>query len=324
MNTCWFTFPCGLRTCDMQTHSLVPLHTLITWLLALESVWRNIEALSPTDGALTSGAFGRIEKSLKGDYYLSLPFSMQAAAPQIRLSYYLDHLLHSDTLKVLLADQVGQGMSVLAINTERHRVLVSHADGRQEVWAYGETKDASLVRAQTVRLYHATSERPERVFADRPYCRAPEPYRVPTPDGNVHLLVACHNANGEPDLLSISVPATESDVNLGYHYDLAQSAAADLGYEAPFVCFDQHEQANLTRVLSQLALPVPFTLATSTLTRGRVVMSPESIQLYLSGEHGDPDEQGLVMSLDVRNGAPVVHVYGDRHSDTPTRRIDLT
>jgi hypothetical protein len=66
------------------------------------------------------------------------------------------------------------------------------------------------------------------------------------------VAVAGTNANGEADLVVVTVDVTPEDYNLGKHYDLAEAKAVELGYDAPFVCFDETEQANIHRVYDEL------------------------------------------------------------------------
>ncbi|WP_286241150.1 hypothetical protein [Neptuniibacter halophilus] len=92
------------------------------------------------------------------------------------------------------------------------------------------------------------------------------------------IFVACKNANGEADMFVCTLDVTESDVDLGNHYDLAEQEAVESGYEGPFVCFDEHEQHNILRVTGDLpkARDVP-------------AMKPEEITTLskINSEHED-------------------------------------
>lgn len=69
----------------------------------------------------------------------------------------------------------------------------------------------------------------------------------------VRVAVACTGASGEPELPIFTVHVTDHQHDLGEHYDLAQQAAADEGYEGPFVCFDDQEFAPILRTAAELA-----------------------------------------------------------------------
>lgn len=70
------------------------------------------------------------------------------------------------------------------------------------------------------------------------------------------LIVACRDANGEADLITVTVEATYTQVEEGEHYDLAEAAAEAQGYEAPFLIFDTPRQR---RRLLDAALETNFT-----------------------------------------------------------------
>lgn len=57
------------------------------------------------------------------------------------------------------------------------------------------------------------------------------------------VVVLATNANGEAEFYRVTVEVTENEYALGMHYDKAQEIAEADGYEAPFKCFDQAEQA---------------------------------------------------------------------------------
>jgi len=58
------------------------------------------------------------------------------------------------------------------------------------------------------------------------------------------VVVLATNANGEAEFYRTTVEVTEDEYDLGMHYDKAQGIAEAEGYEAPFMCFDQAEQAS--------------------------------------------------------------------------------
>jgi len=57
----------------------------------------------------------------------------------------------------------------------------------------------------------------------------------------IKCVLACHNASGEPDFYFCIVQCSETEYQLGQHYDVAESFAKEQGYEGPFVLFDEHE-----------------------------------------------------------------------------------
>lgn len=67
-----------------------------------------------------------------------------------------------------------------------------------------------------------------------------------------NVAVACYNANGDADLVVVTTRVTEEQYQNGEHYDLATTSVEKDDYCGPFVCFDEHEQKNIHRVLSEL------------------------------------------------------------------------
>lgn len=65
----------------------------------------------------------------------------------------------------------------------------------------------------------------------------------------IKIVVACRNASGSSDMPVFDVAATQDQIDLGEHYDLAEKMASEAGYEAPFVCFDPQEVPALKRAL---------------------------------------------------------------------------
>jgi len=58
----------------------------------------------------------------------------------------------------------------------------------------------------------------------------------------VRCVVACVNANGEPDLFFVRVECTGEEYDHGAHYDCAEDAAKEEGYE-PHLAYDEHDAA---------------------------------------------------------------------------------
>jgi hypothetical protein len=57
----------------------------------------------------------------------------------------------------------------------------------------------------------------------------------------IHVVSACIDANGGPELVDNEVEVTLSQYMLGEHYDKAAGLLEDGGYEEPHVHFDQVE-----------------------------------------------------------------------------------
>ena len=75
----------------------------------------------------------------------------------------------------------------------------------------------------------------------------------------VMCVVACHNAQGEPDLAFVKVRCTQSQYDEGDHYIAAEQWARDDNYEPPFVVFDEADApaALLTMFVWESASVVP-------------------------------------------------------------------
>lgn len=63
--------------------------------------------------------------------------------------------------------------------------------------------------------------------------------RSSAPQQTLRMVVACHNANGEPDVFSCEVPVGPVD---GDQYELAKEAAREAGYEIPMVAADETDR----------------------------------------------------------------------------------
>jgi hypothetical protein len=57
----------------------------------------------------------------------------------------------------------------------------------------------------------------------------------------VKCVIACHNAQGEPDLVFIKVRCMPAQYDEGKHYLAAERWAGQGNYEGPFVVFDEHD-----------------------------------------------------------------------------------
>lgn len=57
------------------------------------------------------------------------------------------------------------------------------------------------------------------------------------------MMVACHNASGEPDIYFCKIRCTYEEYCEGEHYALAEWKAEDAGYEGPFVSICDDDSA---------------------------------------------------------------------------------
>lgn len=60
-------------------------------------------------------------------------------------------------------------------------------------------------------------------------------------DKTVKVAVACTDSNGAPTIYIVTISVSQEQYALGEHCDLAEVAAAEDGYEGPFICFDDTE-----------------------------------------------------------------------------------
>jgi hypothetical protein len=59
---------------------------------------------------------------------------------------------------------------------------------------------------------------------------------------SIKVIVAGYNASGDPDFFFCKVSCTQQQYNEGEHYDIANQAAEDEGYE-PAIAFDENDTA---------------------------------------------------------------------------------
>lgn len=57
----------------------------------------------------------------------------------------------------------------------------------------------------------------------------------------IKCVVACHNASGEPDFYFCVVDCSAAERDDGVHYDVAEYAAGENGYEHAMVIFDEQD-----------------------------------------------------------------------------------
>ncbi len=63
----------------------------------------------------------------------------------------------------------------------------------------------------------------------------------PHPEHTLKMIVACTNANGEPDLYFFRLKTTHDEVADGRHYDRAKIIAKEQDNEGPFVVWDEDD-----------------------------------------------------------------------------------
>jgi hypothetical protein len=57
----------------------------------------------------------------------------------------------------------------------------------------------------------------------------------------IKCVVACRNASGESDFFFCKVECSQNQYDVGDHYDIAEDAARDEGYDGPMVVFDEND-----------------------------------------------------------------------------------
>jgi hypothetical protein len=57
----------------------------------------------------------------------------------------------------------------------------------------------------------------------------------------IKCVVACRNAEGSSDFYFCKVECSQEEYDYGDHYDKAEDAARDDGYEGPMVAFDEND-----------------------------------------------------------------------------------
>lgn len=60
----------------------------------------------------------------------------------------------------------------------------------------------------------------------------------------IKCVVACRNAEGVSDFYFCIVECNQEEYDVGKHYDIAENAALENGYEGPFVTYDENDGPN--------------------------------------------------------------------------------
>lgn len=143
---------------------------------------------------------------------------------------------------------------------------------------------------------------------------------------NERVVVACRNASGEADMLVTDVSLSQAAYELGEHYDIAESRAIGEGYEPPFLCFDESEQANIARQVTSLKAQIPFSLSDmdcdppATPITGLIEFNPSGICLQLRGysDCASQDDAGVVALIEQHQGEARALLYANINSEEPT------
>lgn len=144
------------------------------------------------------------------------------------------------------------------------------------------------------------------------------------------VVVACRNANGEADMVPCDVQVTESEFELGVHYELAEAQVESDGYESPFLCFDSHEQRNIARQVSKLDCSVPFILEDKSTegtdqTECYLLFGWDGLSVQMKGysDSSSKDDTGIVAYLEHWDGSVNLRAYADINSEEPSHVISL-
>lgn len=151
---------------------------------------------------------------------------------------------------------------------------------------------------------------------------------------SITVITACTNANGSADMCAHIVEVTESEYDLGIHYDKAQELAEADGYEGPFVSFDNSEHTHIANIVPKLRSPIPFScenagdLAEGVLAEtleGNITFHETGINFNFDG-HTDctsVDDKGVVFFLEQYSNSAYITCYADINSEEPTHRINF-
>lgn len=67
------------------------------------------------------------------------------------------------------------------------------------------------------------------------------------------IVVVSTASDGSPAITIHPINVTDAQYDMGDHYDMAIFEAEELGYEAPFKCFDNSEHVQLLYAAEELA-----------------------------------------------------------------------
>ena len=57
----------------------------------------------------------------------------------------------------------------------------------------------------------------------------------------INCVVACRNCEGVPDFFFCKAECSQEEYDVGKHYDIAEDAAREEGYEGSFVVYDEND-----------------------------------------------------------------------------------
>lgn len=148
---------------------------------------------------------------------------------------------------------------------------------------------------------------------------------------NERVIVACRNANGEADMFVTDVMVGQASFEHGEHYEIAQSRAEEEGYEPPFLCFDESEQANIARQVNSLKAQIPFSLSDmdsdspATPIPGSIEFNPTGICLKLRGysDCASQDDAGVVAHIEQHQGDARALLFANINCEEPTSVVSF-
>lgn len=76
----------------------------------------------------------------------------------------------------------------------------------------------------------------------------------------MQFMVSCVDSNGSSAFFLCDVDTNEFSIDEGEAHEQACNLAADAGYGAPYLAFDEAEQNGIARVVQHLPCPVPVSL----------------------------------------------------------------
>lgn len=142
------------------------------------------------------------------------------------------------------------------------------------------------------------------------------------------MMVACRNANGEPDMFVTNVWVTDAELDEGIHYERAADVAESEGYEGPFIGYDMFDQANIARQVPDLPMPLQVMLsdkADSGQSPVHAYLSLANGEIRLKMKNYNQCESTAtghdVAWVEYYNGSVQLHAYNNINTDDPTHKI---
>jgi len=122
---------------------------------------------------------------------------------------------------------------------------------------------------------------------------------------------ACKESGGAPTLQKSVVGVTQDDFDLGIHYDLADHAVEDDGYEGPYIHFDHTEVNAISSAANEINPISPVIISNSVDAYPEVLSNPGNIPVSLLDYQLASDE------INANKLSGLIENYGDkaRHDD---------